>query len=240
MNQSRERIQKLMAKAGLASRREAERWIEQGRVRVNGTPARLGDRADPLRDRIEVDGCLMAEQEHKCYLMLNKPLGYVTTAQDPQGRPTVLDLVKQVPVRLFPIGRLDLNTEGLLLMTNDGELANALLHPRYAIPKTYRVKISGGLDERARKALCEGVSLEDGVTAPAQIDRIRKSQRNTWFDLTITEGRNRQVRRMCEAVGCSVSMLKRVRFGVLDLGDLPVGQFRHLNATEIRALRQGG
>jgi 23S rRNA pseudouridine2605 synthase len=234
----RERIQKLIAKAGLASRREAERWIEQGRVRVNGEVATLGDKADPVHERIEVNGSLLKQQERKCYLMLNKPLGYVTTANDPQGRPTVFDLVDNIPERLFSIGRLDLNTEGLLLLTNDGDLAHALLHPRYAIPKTYRVKISGQLSAEGVASLEQGVELEDGITAPAKVERIRKSKRNTWFDLTITEGRNRQVRRMCDAVGCSVSMLKRIRFGTLDLNGLGVGKFRYLSADELQALQQ--
>jgi len=232
------RIQKLIARAGLASRREAERWIEQGRVTLNGKRVSLGDQANPHHDQVEIDGRPLSKEQNKCYLMLNKPLGYVTTAHDPQGRATVFDLVAQVPERLFSIGRLDLNTGGLLLLTNDGALANSLLHPRYGIPKTYRVKISGELGPVARQSLEQGVSLEDGITAPAQVSRIRESSRNTWFDLTITEGRNRQVRRMCEAVGCSVSMLKRVRFGTLELKALPVGRFRHLSAAEVESLRR--
>jgi 23S rRNA pseudouridine2605 synthase len=172
--------------------------------------------------------------------MLNKPMGYVTTAHDPQGRPIVLDIVEQIPERLFPIGRLDLNTEGLLLLTNDGDLANALLHPRYAIPKTYRVKISGDLTPEACSALERGVELEDGITAPAQVTQIHRSRRNTWFDLSITEGRNRQVRRMCEALDCSVSMLKRIRFGTLSLDSLPVGKFRHLSDLELQSLQKMG
>lgn len=236
--QKLERIQKLIARAGLASRREAERWIEQGRVTVNGAVVNLGAKADLERDRIEVNGRPIAGSERKCYLMLNKPLGYVSTAHDPQGRSTVFDLVEEVPERLFSIGRLDLNTEGLLLLTNDGDLANSLLHPRYAIPKTYRVKISGDLTTRAVNILEQGVELEDGITAPAEVSRIRKSRRNTWFDLTITEGRNRQVRRMCEAVGSSVSMLKRIRFGTLDLNDLPVGKFRYLKPAELQELQR--
>lgn len=240
MNQAAdtERIQKLIARAGLASRREAERWIEQGRVTLNGKCVNLGDRANPQRDQIEVDGRPLSKEQRKCYLMLNKPLGYVTTAHDPQGRATVFDLVAQIPERLFSIGRLDLNTEGLLLLTNDGVLANSLLHPRFGIPKTYQVKISGELNLIARQNLEQGVMLEDGITAPAQISRVRTSRRNTWFDLTLTEGRNRQVRRMCEAVGCSVSMLKRVRFGTLKLQELPAGQYRHLSAAEVESLRR--
>ncbi|MCA1796561.1 MAG: rRNA pseudouridine synthase [Geobacteraceae bacterium] len=236
--QERERIQKLIARAGLASRREAERWIEQGRVKVNGKIASLGDKAALHLDRIEVHGRPLAGAECKCYVMLNKPMGYVTTAHDPQGRPTVFDLVDKIPERLFSIGRLDLNTEGLLLLTNDGELAHTLLHPSYAIPKTYRVKISGDPDPKTCTALERGVELEDGITAPAQVARIRKSKRNTWFDLSITEGRNRQVRRMCESLGCSVSMLKRIRFGTLELDGLPVGQYRHLSPMELQALQR--
>ncbi|MBE0599663.1 MAG: rRNA pseudouridine synthase [Desulfuromonadales bacterium] len=234
----RERLQKLMATAGLASRREAERWIAEGRVTVNGQPATLGDAADLASDRVEVDGRPLAPAEGKFYLLLNKPIGYVTTARDPQGRPVVTDLVKEIPARLFPVGRLDLTTEGLLLLTNDGELANRLAHPRHEVEKTYLARVRGILTPEARQSLERGLTLEDGPTAPARIESVRASGSHTWFEITIHEGRNRQVRRMCEAVGLPVSRLKRIRFAFLELGDLRPGRFRLLNRAEVAALKR--
>ncbi|MBN2644137.1 MAG: rRNA pseudouridine synthase [Desulfuromonadaceae bacterium] len=232
-----ERLQKLIAKAGLASRRQAERWIEEGRVRINGRVAQLGDRANPAQDRIEINGRLLAAAEEKYYVLLNKPLGFVTTAHDPQGRRTVLDLLSEIPVRLFPVGRLDLNTEGLLLLTNDGELAQQLLHPRFKIAKTYRVKIKGSLTGLMQQQLEQGVLLDDGPTSPARVAHVHASAHNTWFDLTIHEGRNRQVRRMCEQVGCSVSALKRTALAFLELGDLKSGEYRFLRPAEVQKLK---
>ncbi|SDE44115.1 pseudouridine synthase [Desulfuromonas thiophila] len=233
-----QRLQKLIAQAGLASRRQAEDWIVQGRVTLNGLPAQLGDQADPARDRICIDGKPLKMAEPLHYVLLNKPVGYVTTAQDPEGRATVLDLVREVPVRLFPVGRLDLNTEGLLLLTNDGLLAARLQHPRHGVTKVYRVKVRGQLDEQRRRQLEEGVRLDDGLTAPARIRRIRRSAHNSWFDLELHEGRNRQVRRMCEAVGLAVSHLQRVQLAFLELAELPVGHWRYLRATEVDQLRR--
>lgn len=234
-----QRIQKLIAKAGLGSRRQAEVWISQGRVTVNGEVAQLGDKATLSSDRVCLNGVELPRLEEKQYYILNKPMGYVTTLKDPQGRPTILHFLQDVKVRLFPIGRLDLNTEGLLLLTNDGELTHSLLHPRHKIPKTYRVKVSGQLTRSAQQSMEKGVVLEDGVTAPAKIDHINYSGKNTWFDMTITEGRNRQVRRMCTAVGFSVSALKRIRMANIELGDLPPGHKRKLHLREIQKLKQG-
>lgn len=235
-----QRIQKLIAKAGLGSRRQAEVWISQGRVTVNGGIAQLGDKANLSVDRVCLNGVELPRLEEKQYYILNKPMGYVTTLKDPQGRPTILHFLQDIKERLFPVGRLDLNTEGLLLLTNDGELSQRLLHPKHKTAKTYRVKVSGRLSREAQAAMEQGVVLEDGMTAPAKIDRINYSGNNTWFDLTITEGRNRQVRRMCTAVGFSVSGLKRIRMATIELGDLPAGHKRKLDLTEIQKLKQIG
>lgn len=234
----RQRLQKLIAAAGLASRRQAEEWIAAGRVTVNRRPALIGESADPDRDRIEVDGRPLTAPEKKVYLLLHKPVGVVTTASDPEGRPVVTGLVKDVPARLFPVGRLDLTTEGVLLLTNDGELANRLAHPRHQVEKTYLVRVRGQMGETARGLLTQGVLLQDGVTAPARIDRLRQTASHTWFEITIHEGRNRQVRRMCEAVGLPVSRLMRIRFAFLTLGELKPGQYRHLTGAEAARLKR--
>ncbi|MDY0189648.1 MAG: pseudouridine synthase [Desulfuromonas sp.] len=233
-----QRIQKLIAQAGLASRRKAEEWISQGRVTVNAQPAQLGDKADLSVDKVCVNGVELGKQQEKVYLLLNKPIGYVTTLNDPQGRPTINDFLQDISQRLFPVGRLDLNTEGLLLLTNDGDLAAHILHPRHKIPKTYLVKISGTLSPNAQQALERGVMLEEGITAPAKIAHVRSSARNTWFELTITEGRNRQVRRMCSVVGSSVSSLKRVRMANIELGNLAPGKTRFLRDDELAKLQK--
>ncbi len=232
-----ERLQKLIAAAGLASRREAEKWIAGGRVTLNGRPAILGDVADPEADRIAIDGRPLAAAEKKYYILLNKPVGYVTTLHDPQGRAVVTELVREIPARLYPVGRLDLTTEGLLLLTNDGALAHHLAHPRHEVEKTYLVRVKGALGVEARQRLEKGVELEDGMTAPARVAVLRQTGSHSWFEITIHEGRNRQVRRMCEAIGCMVSRLKRIRFAFLDLGELPPGRFRQLTRDEIRRLR---
>jgi 23S rRNA pseudouridine2605 synthase len=234
----KERLQKIIAVAGLASRREAERWIEEGRITVNGRPASLGDSADPKQDRIEVDGKPLPARRKFHYILLNKPAGYVVSRRDPQGRPVVGDLVKQVPARLFSVGRLDLTTEGLLLMTDDGDLAQRLSHPRHQVEKTYLVRVQGTLSREAERRLEAGIPLADGMTAPAKVSQVRMTTGHTWFELTIREGRNRQVRRMCEAVGHPVSRLKRIRLDFLDLRGVPVGGFRELTAGEIARLKK--
>ena len=233
-----ERLQKLIAAAGLASRREAERWIEQGRVTVNGKTAVLGQKADPVRDRVEVDGQGLSGAQKPVYRMLHKPTGYVTTAHDPEGRKTVLSLVTGTSQRVFPVGRLDINSEGLLLLTNDGELANHLMHPRHQVAKTYQVKIRGHLQPRDQVRLEEGVALDDGPTAPAEIANVRETKGHTWFEITIREGRNRIIRRMCETLGYQVARLIRVRLGFLQLGELRPGQCRPLTPAEVRRLKE--
>jgi 23S rRNA pseudouridine2605 synthase len=233
-----ERLQKLIAQAGLASRREAEKWIEQGKVILNGHPAKLGDRADLTVDKIRVNGKDLTSVEEKVTVLLNKPRGYVSTLKDPEGRRLVTDLVADIPQRLFPVGRLDYNTEGLLLLTNDGELAQRVSHPSHHIEKTYLVKVRGFLTVKMVKRLEEGLLLDDGKTAPAKVAKIRTSGSNCWFELTIHEGRNRQVRLMCEKLGLSVVRLKRIRLDFLDLTDVISGSYRHLTVSEIRILKK--
>lgn len=231
-----ERLQKLIASAGLGSRREAEEWIAAGLVSINDRVATLGEKADPHKDRILVKGRPLPRAEEKVYLLLHKPAGYVTTLSDPEGRPIVTDLLKNCAARVFPVGRLDAATEGLLLLTNDGALAQRLAHPRHKVEKTYLVKVRGLLSDEARRQLEKGVKLEDGLTLPALVEKVRTTAGNTWFELVLREGRNRQVRRMCEALGYPVVRLKRLRVGFLELGGLGVGQYRCLTRREISRL----
>jgi 23S rRNA pseudouridine2605 synthase len=234
-----ERLQKILAKAGIASRREAEKIIGSGRVAVNGViVSEMGHKADPEKDLITVDGVPIRLETAKVYIMLYKPAGYVTTLKDPQGRPIVTELLKDVKERVYPVGRLDYNTEGLLLVTNDGEWANRLSHPRHEVDKEYQVRIQGKISPEQVRRLAEGVELDDGMTAPAVVRRLRESEKNTWISITIHEGRFRQVRRMCEAVNLSVVRLKRSRYGFLDLGKLNPGEYRLLTETEVELLQK--
>lgn len=234
-----ERIQKIISAAGITSRRAAETLITEGRVRVNGTVVtELGAKADASKDHIKVDGKLINPKQPLTYIMLNKPAGFVTTMSDPEGRPTVQDLLKGVKVRVYPVGRLDYNTEGLLLMTNDGDFAHLITHPKHEFPKTYLAKVKGVVDDKSLNELEEGVYLSDGKTAPARIKKIRKEEANSWLEITIHEGRKRQVRRMFDRIGHSVIRLKRIRTGNLSIGDLPEGSYRHLEAAEVKALRE--
>jgi len=234
-----ERLQKIISAAGVASRRAAEQLIVEGRVRVNGkVVTELGAKADANDDHIKVDGKLINPKQPRTYIMLNKPAGYVTTMSDPEGRPTVQDLLKGVKTRVYPVGRLDYNTEGLLLMSNDGDFAHLITHPKHEFPKTYLAKVKGVLDERAIEMLEKGMFLQDGKTAPAKLKKIRKEEMNSWVEITIHEGRKRQVRRMFDHVGRSVIKLKRIRTGGLSLGDLPEGKFRHLTLDEVKMLRE--
>lgn len=233
-----ERLQKVIARAGLASRRKAEEWIENGRVRVNGqVVTTLGVKVDPAHDVVEVDGVPLS-LETPVYLMLHKPAGYVTTVRDPRGRPTVIDLVRGIRERVFPVGRLDYSTRGLLLLTNDGPLAHRLTHPSYGVVKVYRARLRGAVTDEAIQRLRQGVLLEDGVTAPARVRLLSREGNSSCIEIGIHEGRNRQVRRMAEAVGFPVAELIRVRFGPLVLGDLPEGKFRRLQENEVAALKK--
>jgi 23S rRNA pseudouridine2605 synthase len=239
-----ERLARYLAHAGIASRRQAEELIATGRVQVNGTAITAqGARVDPLHDRILVDGRLIQSATEHVYLLLHKPTGYVTTAHDPQGRPTVLDLLPNDlrALRVYPVGRLDRDTSGLLLLTNDGEFALHLSHPRYATEKQYEALVQGVLSDEEVQALRRGVQIreDDGrvyQTSPARVEVPRRASQNSVVSLTLQEGHKRQVRRMLSAVGHQVLELRRVAVGSLTLRDLPVGKWRHLSSTEVAAL----
>lgn len=232
-----ERLQKIIARAGLASRRAAEEMISQGRVTLNGVPvASLGTKADQDKDEIRIDGKLVSPETAKIYLALHKPRGYVTSLKDPEGRKIVTDLLPHVPERLFPIGRLDYDSEGLLLLTNDGDFAYRLEHPRFRIPKTYRVKARGRLTGNEMHHLAKGITLEDGIFRPTAIRIEKINKESCWLVLTVTEGRNRVIRRGFAALGHTVERLVRVAIGDLQLGDLREGEHRFLTKREIRAL----
>jgi len=236
-----ERLQKIIAAAGVASRRKAEELITSGHVQVNGTViTALGSKADPETDHIRVNGKLLQREQRHTYLLLNKPKGYVTTVKDPENRPTVMDLMRGVKGRIYPVGRLDYASEGLLLLTNDGELANRLMKAASHVPKTYVVKVAGTPTDEAIRKLRAGVSIatDEGKrvkTGPAVV-RIVKEAANPWYEITLIEGRNRQIRRMFEAVGHHVEKIKRVRYGPLTL-DVPTGEFRSLTLKEIERLK---
>jgi pseudouridine synthase len=240
------RVQKIIAEAGLASRREAEEWIREGRVRVNGQVVGLGDRADPDRDAIRVDGKrIHPGAGAKSYVLLNKPKGYVTTVDDPEGRNTVLDLLPPaVRGRVKPVGRLDVQTEGLLILTNDGELARRVTHPSTGCPKEYRVKVSGVPVEARLDRLRRGIPLDGRPTRPAKIERLSTTARggegNSWFRVVLQEGRTRQIRRMFEMIGHPVSKLKRVAIGPIRDDRLPTGAWRLLSSQEVERLRATG
>jgi len=231
------RLQRFLAQAGVASRRKSEELITLGRVKVNGkVVTELGSKVDPARDKVSVGGRQLAAEE-PVYVLFHKPKGYVTTLSDPEGRPTVMELLKTVKERLFPVGRLDFNTEGVLFLTNDGELAHGLMHPKGEVEKTYHVKLRGRVDDAALKSLARGVTLDDGSkTAPAGVARIGETDKNTWIELTLHEGKNRQVHRMAEAVGHQVLKLERVRYAGLVLGSLKAGSYRRLVAREVDEL----
>ena len=233
------RLQKLIAGTGLTSRRKAETLIAAGRVLVNGkTVTELGTKVDPARDHVKVDGKHLSAAQPFVYLMLNKPKNVVSTLDDPGGRTTVKAYLRGVSVRVFPVGRLDFDSEGLMLLTNNGDLAQAMLHPRYHVPKTYLIKVKGVLNDEDIRSLEEGVRLEDGMTSPAQVRKVRKVEANSWLEITIREGRKHQVKRMLESVGHPVIKLLRIRMGPLSLGDLQPGEFRFLTDREANGLRR--
>jgi len=236
------RLQKVLSELGIASRRKAEELILQGSVTVNGRIATVGMKADSERDHIKVGGKLVAGPRlggvPKVYLMFNKPKGVVTTLSDPEGRPSVKDYLKQIRYRLFPVGRLDFDSEGLLLLTNDGDFANAVMHPSREIPKTYLVKVKGEIEEEKLEKLRRGVKLEDGMTLPARAKKVRKSENNSWIEMTIYEGRKRQIRRMVEKVGHLVLKLKRVSINGLRLKNLGSGELRPLTDEELQTIKK--
>ena len=227
-----------MARAGIASRRRCEEMIAAGMVKVNGrVVTRLGTKVDPEKDVIEVNGKVLPPPEKKVYILIYKPRGYVSTVRDPQGRPKVLDLLRGVRQRVYPVGRLDYDSEGLLLLTNDGELAHRLTHPRFGVEKVYRVRVQGHPSEEDLERLRRGVRLAEGPTAPARVRVLRRDPDGTWLEVALREGRNRQVRRMLAALGYGVRALVRVREGPLALGGLQPGQWRHLSDQEVRRLK---
>lgn len=230
-----ERLQKVLAKAGVGSRRAVEEMIAAGRIKVNGVKAVLGRRVDASKDVVEVDGSRVPLGADLRYYMLNKPVGVVSTADDPEGRPTVLEYV-EVPDRLWPVGRLDIETEGLIILTNDGDLTHHLTHPSFEVPRTYLAEVKGSVKERTLRALARGVDLEDGGTAPAQVDLLDRMAGSALIEITIHEGRNRQVRRMFEAVGHPVVRLARTAVGPVRLGRLKPGDLRRLSPEEVRSL----
>ena len=231
------RLQKVLAQAGVASRRKAEDLIRAGLVTVNGEVVTdLGRRVDPAASHIKVAGRRIAPAARKVYLALHKPPGYVTTRRDPQGRPTVMALVRGVREPVFPVGRLDYASEGLLLLTNDGDLAQTVMHPRSGVPKTYRVKVKGHPTDSALDRIRRGIRLEDGPAAPARLARIRRLKANTSLEITLTEGRRREVRRMFDKIGHPVIRLVRVRIGPVRLGTLAPGRIRRLTPAEVAGL----
>ncbi len=237
-----ERLQKLIAAAGIASRRHAEEMIAAGEVSVNGrVVTELGTKADAARDHIKVRGRLinpLLKEQHKVYVLLNKPKGYLTSVADPEGRPLVTQLVPAVLGRLHPVGRLDFNTEGLLLLTNDGELTNHVTAARNKVQKVYEAKVKGVPPEAAVERLRRGITLDDGTrTAPAQVKQVDETDTNSWFEIKLHEGRNQQIRRMFDQIGHSVIKLRRVRIGLITDRSLPVGAWRHLSPVEVASLK---
>lgn len=233
----RERLQKIIATAGITSRRHAEELITQGRVSVNGVVVKkLGEKAEAAKDIIRIDGKIISIEKTKYYIALNKPSGFVTTLHDPQNRPTVADLIRDVPERVYPVGRLDYDSRGLLLLTNDGDFAQKIQHPRFQKPKIYKVKIQGHLSKEQLKQLSRGVKLDDGVFKPENLRVEKYNDKSSWLRLTLREGRNRIIRRGFEAIGYRVAGLMREAIGDLKLGTLKEAEWRYLTKKEINML----
>ena len=233
------RLNKFISQAGVASRREADKKIEQGRVRVNGRVIQqLGLKIDDKEDKIEIDGIKIVKDSKLVYIMLNKPEGYLVTAKDPLKRSTVMQLLPGMRTRIFSVGRLDLNSKGLLLLTNDGEMSNRLLHPSYKVKKVYRVMVKGRPDATILRKLRKGIILDRRKTAPAKISPIWNDQKKTLLSVEIYEGRKREIRRMFAALGFLVIDLKRIHFARLSLGKLKLGQWRYLTSGEVKKLRE--
>ncbi|MBR1729461.1 MAG: rRNA pseudouridine synthase [Selenomonadaceae bacterium] len=234
---SEERLQKILSRAGIASRREAEKMILEGRVSVNDKIInKLGQKFESTTCKICVDGKIISQVESKIYILLNKPKNIISSVKDDRGRTTVIDLITDIKERIYPVGRLDFDTEGLILLTNDGELMNALLHPKFQINKTYLAKITGTITEDKLIKLRTGIKLDDGITAPATVDVIKNLGTTSKIEITIHEGRNRQIRRMLSAIGCEVKSLKRIKFANLSIYGLKSGEYRQLTEMEINNL----
>ena len=236
MKDSKIRLQKHLSECGVASRRKAEELIAAGKVKVNGHVATIGTKVDPKRDKVVVRGKTVIAVREKVYIMLHKPRGYVTTVNDEFNRKTVMDLVKDVGLRVFPVGRLDMDSEGLLFLTNDGEFANRLTHPSRHVTKTYRVTVEGTVDDEMLDKLCTGIDLDGKMTLPCDVFVIERRETRTVLNFIISEGRNRQIRRMCEAVGLKVLRLKRMEIAGVKMGMLPQGKWRPLNEREMTRL----
>ena len=235
------RLQKYMAQCGVASRRASEEIIQQGRVSVNGDVIDyMGFEVEPEKDKVEVDGILIKPESKKYYIILNKPKGYVTTVNDEFDRPTVMELVGDVHARIYPVGRLDYDTAGLLIMTNDGDFANTVTHPSHTVSKAYIAQLDTMPDADSLNTLRQGVLLDGKLTAPARVEVLKPTKRGCEIKVTIHEGRNRQVRRMFEAIGSNVVSLKRISIGNITLGNLPEGKWRHLNDAERQRLMGKG
>lgn len=233
------RLQKILADLGVASRRAAEELIRQGKVSVNGAVAAVGTKADPVRDRITLNGHLLRRpaRTENLYILLNKPRGYITTMSDEMERKCVAELVRSVPQRIYPVGRLDRESEGLLLMTNDGEFANAMMHPSRHVPKTYRVTVRPGVSREQMEQIEQGIVIEGRKTAPAQVSVLSEEPGRVVLQIILHEGRNREIRKMCEALGLETARLKRTAFGPVRLGMLAPGKWRKLIPEEVSALR---
>lgn len=230
------RIQKMLADCGIASRRKAEVLVQEKCVTINGQVANIGDKVDPKKDDVRVKGKKILKNEENHYIMLHKPRGFVSTVSDEKGRKCVADLVKDIPGRLYPIGRLDKDSEGLLLMTNDGEFANEIMHPSRHIPKKYRVTIKPKITEEQITALCVGMEIDGKQTLPAQVRVLSQETGRVVFEITLHEGRNRQIRKMCEKLGLEVARLKRIAIGQVKLGMLQQGKWRNLTQDELKLL----
>lgn len=230
------RLQKYMADNGIASRRKSEEIIASGKVKINGRVAQIGDKVNPNKDKVTVYGKRVARVKRNYYIMLHKPRGFVTTMHDEMGRKCVADLVKDIPARVYPVGRLDRESEGLLLLTNDGAFANALTHPSKHIPKTYRVTVRPDITKEQLEAFENGIEIDGRKTLPAEAHVLDKAEGRVVLEVVIYEGRNRQIRKMCEALGLEVARLKRVKIGSLKLGMLKQGDYRHLTEDEVHGL----
>ncbi|RLB11124.1 MAG: pseudouridine synthase [Deltaproteobacteria bacterium] len=232
------RLNKVIAEAGITSRRKADRLIEQGRVFVNGKPAKIGMKVIWGKDVIKVDGKRIPDPPEKVYIMLNKPFGYISSLKDPGGRPVVVELLPKIQQRVFPVGRLDFDTMGLMLFTNDGELAYRLTHPKYQVPRTYKATVRGRLSYGAIQKIRNGIVLEDGPVRKVKIKLLQKEGLNNIVRITVYEGRSRLIKRIFEAVGCKVVHLIRIGFANLVLGDLKVGHYRYLEKQEVESLKR--
>lgn len=233
------RLQKMMAECGVASRRKAEEYIAAGRVKVNNVPAKIGDKVDPKKDKVTLDGKPIAVQSKNVYVMLHKPRGFITTMQDEMGRKCVAELVHDIPERVYPVGRLDRDSEGMLFMTNDGAFANAMTHPSMHVPKVYRVTIRPGITEEKLTQMAVGVEIDGRKTAPARVTVVSDEPGRVVLEIVLHEGRNRQIRNMCEKLGLEVARLKRVAIGPVRLGMLQPGKWRNLTPEEIKRLLAG-